>query len=223
MVKFNEEVLRKPEMIKEDIKSLRTLHPKFANIADIAEICLKSKSANEYLEQIGAEAIGAVHSKEKHKGDGKLDGFDIEVKPKKQSPGVAMIGCINDDTAMILLKSHKTNSHIVFLNAPKDASRINYALCVPYKYFEAGRYKKIVQHLKLNTDNWKWGETLPTDPVQRLKCLEELVKMHQKGTYVRSSNLTLDVIKDIPKEEVLFWKHPDLEKKKLHKILQTFC
>jgi hypothetical protein len=223
MVKFNITVLRKPEMIKEKIQRLRTLHVDFADVADVAEICLKSSATNDYLEKIGAEAIGAVHTDAKLGGDGKLDGFDIEVKPKKDSPGIASVGCINDDTPMKLLKTHKTYSSIVFLNAPRDAGRINYALCVPYKYFEAGRYKKIVQRLKLNTDNWKWGETLPTDPVQRLKCLEELVKMHQKETYVRSSPLSLNVVKDIPKEEVLFWKHPDLDKKKLHKILQTFC
>lgn len=223
MVKFNASILRKPEMAKKQIQSLRNLHPEFADVADIAEICLKSSATNDYLEKIGAEAIGAVHTDAKLGGDGKLDSFDIEVKPKKASPGIASIGCINDDTPMKLLKTHKTFSYIVFLNAPDDAGRINYALCVSYKYFEAARYKKIVQRLKLNADNWKWGDTLPTNPVQRLKCLEELVKMHQKETYVRSSPLSLNVVKDIPKEEVLFWKHPDLEKKKLHKILQEFC
>lgn len=223
MVKINVAVLRKPEMLKDKIRQIRSLNSEFADVADVAEICLKSSATNDYLEKIGAEAIGAVHSENKLGGDGKLDGFDIEVKPKKDSPGIASIGCINDDTPMKLLKTHKTFSYIVFLNAPRDASRINYILVVPYKYFEGVRYKKIVQRLKLNAENWTWGDTLPTDHDQRLTCLEELVKKHQKETYVRSSPLSLNVVNNIPKEDVVFWKHPDLDKKKLHTILQAFC
>jgi hypothetical protein len=224
MPTFNVAILRKPESIKTKLETLRKNYPEFTDIADIVSMCLGSSATNDYLEKIGAEAIGARHLENKLGGDGELHGRNIEVKPKKDSPGVINVGVINDDTPMKLLETHTTYSYIVFINATKDGSRINYALCAPYAYWENSRYQEILKKLDLKEETgWTWGTTLPTVEAERVRCLNALVEKHKKGVYVRSSPLSLSVLATIPKRYIVFWKHPDLEKKKLHKILQEFC
>jgi hypothetical protein len=224
MPTFNVAILRKPESIKTKLETLRKNYPEFTDIADIVSMCLGSSATNDYLEKIGAEAIGARHLENKLGGDGELHGRNIEVKPKKDSPGVINVGVINDDTPMKLLETHTTYSYIVFINATKDGSRINYALCAPYAYWENSRYQEILKKLDLKEETgWTWGNTLPTVEAERVRCLNALVEKHKKGVYVRSSPLSLSVLAVIPKRYIVFWKNPDLEKGKLHKILQTFC
>jgi len=224
MPSFNDGILRKPETIKTQIELLRTRFPEFTDIADIVSMCLGSSATNDYLEKIGAEAIGARHLTNKLGGDGELHGRNIEVKPKKDSPGIINLGVINDDTPMKLLETHTTYSYIVFINATKDGSRINYALCAPYSYWENPRYQEILKKLDLKEETgWTWGQTLPTLEAERVRCLHALVEKHKKGVYVRSSPLSLNVLASIPKQYIVFCKHPDLEKSKLHKILREYC
>jgi hypothetical protein len=224
MPAFNVAILRKPETIKTQLEVLRTNFPQFTDIADIVAMCLGSSATNDYLEKIGAEAIGARHLDAKLGGDGELHGRNIEVKPTKGSPGVINMGVINDDTPMKLLDTHTTYSYIVFINATKDGSRINYALCAPYAYWENSRYQEILKKLDLKEETgWTWGNTLPTVEAERVRCLNALVEKHKKGVYVRSSSLSLNVLATIPKRYIVFWKHPDVEKAKLHKILRDFC
>jgi len=221
---FNVDILRKPEGIKGKIELLRARFPEFSDIADIVSMCLGSSATNDYLEKIGAESIGAKHLTSKLGADGELNGRNIEVKPKKDSPSHINLGVINDDTPMKLLETHNTYSYIVFINATKDGSRINYALCAPYSYWENPRYEAILKKLELKPETgWKWDTTLPKAEKERLKCLTELVDKHKKGFYVRSSTLSLNVLPTIPKKQVVFWKHPDVKKSDLHKILQDYC
>jgi len=224
MPTFKSEILRKPESIKTKLEILRKNYPEFADIADIVSMCLGSSATNDYLEKIGAESIGARHLETKLGGDGELHGRNIEVKPKKDSPGLVNVGVINDDTPMKLLETHNTYSYIVFINATKDGSRINYALCAPYAYWENSRYQEILKKLDLKEETgWTWGPNLPTVEAERVRCLNALVEKHKKGVYVRSSNLSLTVLATIPKQHIVFWKHPDVEKGKLHKILREYC
>lgn len=226
MLSFNEEILRRPENVSSQIKIMLTdsKYKDVIDVAHLAQMCLGSSATNDYLEKIGAEAIGAKHLTAKLGPDGELRGKGLEVKPCKKSPGSAGVGVINDDTPMKLLGTHTDYEMVVFLNAKEDGSRVNWALCVPYKYFEQSRYTQILKKLKLTDDStWTWGATLPRDDVERMKCLEALVKKHKEGQYVRSSSLSLTVLKDIPKNEVVFWKHPDLDKKKINKALHPFC
>jgi hypothetical protein len=220
---FLESILRKPEAIasiiqtimkNEDYKDIRS-------VAEIAKLCLSSKAANDYLEKIGAESIGFKHLDEKLGPDGVLNGEYVEVKPSKKSPGSKNIAVINDDTPMKLLKSHKDIKWLVLLCADKDGQRIQYAICAPFKYWEESRYIAICKKLKLsNETGWNWGTTLSSDESECQKCLEELEKKHTRNTYVRSSSLSLDVLKRIPREEISFWKHPEVNKSKLHPILR---
>jgi hypothetical protein len=75
--------------------------------------------------------------------------------------------------------------------------------------------------LKLNSETgWHWDNSLPSDEMERNKCLEELISRHQTSTYVRSSQLSLDVLKQIPRNEISLWIHPDISKTKLHKNIR---
>jgi hypothetical protein len=222
---FNEEILRRPESVSSQIKAILTdtKYKDVIDVAHLAQMCLGSSATNDYLEKIGAEAIGAKHLTAKLGPDGELHGKGLEVKPCKKSPGSAGVGVVNDDTPMKLLDTHTKYEMIVFLNAKEDGSRVNWAVCVPYKYFEPSRYLQIVKKLKLVDDpTWTWGSVLPGDGAERTKCLEALVAKHKEGQYVRSSSLSLTVLKDVPKNEVVFWKHPEIDKKKLNKALQAF-
>lgn len=219
---FTEQILRKPEQILDQIQELERSYPQFQEVAQIARMCLGSSATNDYLEKLGAESIGARHLPEKNGPDGDLNGQGVEVKPVKKSPGVKAVACINDDTPMKLLKSHRNEQWLVLLCASDTGTKVHYALCAPFHYWEQPRYEAILKRLKLSEETgWTWGSTLPEDPARRLQCLEELVTKHQAETYVRSSSLSLEVVERIPRDQISFWIHPDLPKKKLHPILQT--
>lgn len=218
---FQESILRKPEQILLQIQELEGSFPQFSEVAQIARMCLGSSATNDYLEKIGAESIGAKHLSDKNGPDGDLNGDGIEVKPVKKSPGVKAVACINDDTPMKLLKSHRSEKWLVILCASETGTQVHYALCAPFHYWEQDRYAAILKRLNLSEETgWTWGPTLPEDPARRLLCLEALVLKHQSQTYVRSSSISLDPIVNIPRNEISFWVHPALPKKKLHPILQ---
>ena len=221
---FDSTILRRPERLQTLIHRLET-EPglaEFRDVAEVASMCLASSATNDYLEKIGALSIGATHSSSKLGADGILNGDGVEVKPFKKSPGTKSVAVINDDTPMKLLKSHETEKWLVLLCANKQGTQVQYAICAPFHYWETSRYQAILKKLKLDTDpSWTWGSELPLQADQRLACLKELVTKHKEGTYVRSSSLSLDVIQKISKEELSFWKHPDLAVKKLHPILRN--
>jgi hypothetical protein len=219
--RFLQEVLRKPELILrriEELESNASLH-QFHEIAQIARICLGSSATNDYLEKLGAESIGAHHLPEKNGPDGDLNGEGVEVKPVKKSPGVKAVACINDDTPMKLLKSHLNEKWLVLLCATETGTKVHYAVCAPYHYWEQNRYEAILK--RLNPTDWTWGATLPQDSKLRQECMEALVSKHQAHTYVRSSSLSLDVLPQIPREEISLWVHPDLPQRSLHPILRA--
>jgi hypothetical protein len=220
---FLEPILRKPEAIAILIQTIMNNeeYKHIRPVAEIAKLCLSSKAANDYLEKIGAESIGFQHLDDKLGPDGVLNGEYVEVKPCKKSPGSKNVAVINDDTPMKLLKSHKEIKWLVLLCADKNGQRIQYAICAPFKYWEEERYVAICKKLKLSCETgWNWGTTLSSDESECLKCLQELEKKHKENTYVRSSSLSLDVLSRIPREEISFWKHPELDKSKLHPILR---
>jgi hypothetical protein len=218
---FLRDILRKPEEILRRIQELESNQSlqQFHEIARIARICLGSSATNDYLEKLGAEAIGARHLPDKNGPDGDLNGAGVEVKPVKKSPGVKTVACINDDTPMKLLKSHLNEKWLVLLCATETGTKVHYALCAPFHYWEQNRYEAILK--RLDPTDWTWGSTLPQDPKLRQECLEALVTKHKAHTYVRSSSLSLDVVPHIPRNEISFWVHPELPKKSLHPILQT--
>ena len=221
--KFIESILRKPEGLSKNIEKMMNedLYKDVRDVAEVAKICLSSKASNEYLEKIGAESIGFQHLSDKLGPDGVLNGVYVEVKPYKKSSRSKTVAVVNDDTPMKLLKSHKEIKWLVLLCATTDGQRIHYAICAPFKYWENDRYNSICRQLKLCKENgWNWGSSLPLDDSECLKCLEELETKHMKKTYVRSSSLSLDVLEKIPREEISFWKHPDLPISKLHPILK---
>lgn len=223
MLTLNEEKLREPERLKEKIDLLKKKHPEFICVAEIAEMCLSSSATNDFLEKIGAEAIGAKHLTDKLGPDGReANGKGCEVKPCKKSSGSKNIGVINDDTPMKLLETHLNYGTLVAINATKDGSRINWALACPFSSFEEARFKAIVKKLALLKDStWKWGEEYPKDTTTQLTCLNDLVTRHKSGTYVRSSQLSLDSLKDIPRDHLVLWKHPEVDQKKLPALLRT--
>jgi len=223
--RFLDSILRKPESLDSMIKLIESndLYKEVKEVAVLARMCLSSSATNDYLEKIGAESIGAKHLPSKLGADGDLHGDGVEVKPYKKSPGTKSGPVINDDTPMKLLKSHEKEKWLVFLCATKPGTQILYAVCAPYQYWENDRYKAIYKKLQLEHDTeWKWGSSLPTDTKERLECLKGLIPKHKEGTYVRSSPLSLDVLRTIPKNEVSFWKHPSLATKTLHAILREF-
>lgn len=222
--KLQEAILRKPEHLARLISLMETnpLYKEVQEVAELAKLCLSSSATNDYLEKIGAEAIGARHSSDKLGADGDLNGQGVEVKPFKKSPGCKAVAVINDDTPMKLLKSHTHEKWLVLLCANKTGTQIHYALCAPFQYWEPIRYQAIIRRLNLTEETgWKWP-TLPTDPSERLECLTDLVPKHQPQTYVRSSPITLDILSCIPKEEVSLWVHPELPTVKLHPLLKRF-
>ena len=220
---FNESILRLPEEVLQKILQLET-NPLFSEcreVAAVARLCLGSSATNDYLEKIGAESIGAKHLSDKLGADGDLHGEGVEVKPFKKSPGCKDVAVINDDTPMKLLKSHKHEKWLVLLCANKNGTQVNYAVCAPFWYWENSRYSQILKRLNLTKESgWNWDITLPQDESQRLACLTELVTKHESKMYVRSSPLSLDILQGIPRNEISFWVHPELPKKKLHPTLQ---
>jgi hypothetical protein len=182
-------------------------------------MALSSSSTNDYLEKIGAEAIGAIHSAQKLGPDGFINGRGIEVKPKKGDLGTRCGGVINDDTPMKLIKDLKDIDWIVFLNATKDGGRVNWCLVAPFHYWANSRYTQILAHLQPTVWTWSRNE-LPTDPSARENCLKDLLDQHKKKQYVRSSPLDLAIISQIPPNKRTFWLHPDVQKKQINACLQ---
>ncbi len=215
---FNIQKLREPERLIGLIRTLKgradlaDYHP----VADVAQMMITSSATNDYLEKIGAEAVGGIHSAEKLGPDGYIGTDGLEIKPRKGKIGEKTGGVINDDTPMKLEKDNKEIKWIVFLNAEKDGSRINYAVVAPFHYWNADRYKAIVQRLELEkAPSWAWGCLLPETLEERTKCFEDLLKQHKERTYVRSSPLSLEVLRRIPAEERRIWVHPDVNIKNL--------
>jgi hypothetical protein len=223
---FNEAVLRRPEELKKIIQRILNDEScrEFADVANLAKMCLESSATNDYLEKVAVESIGATHLTSKLGPDGELDKMGVEAKPCKKSPGDKNVGVINDDTPMKLVATSDKYHWLVILNATKEGDRVNWALVAPYSYWEGPRFKEIVKKLKLSEDTtWKWGDKLPTDVDEKKKCFAELVTKHKQGQYVRSSSLSLDILPSIPKDQVRFWKHPDLPVNKLNRHLWEFC
>lgn len=219
---FNEDILRRPEelcskisdMLRQD--SLKEYH----DVAKVAKICLESSATNDYLEMIAVESIGGKHFPEKLGPDGELDGKGVEAKPTKGSSTSDTGGVINDDTPMKLLKTHTDYGLLIFINATKKGTRVNWACAAPYHYWEQSRFEEIVKRLELSgKSEWKWG-VLPADISERKKCLEDLVNFHKKNTYVRSNPLKLSVLEGIPGGEIAIWKHPDLTWKEVPMALR---
>ena len=210
---FNEETLRRPEALSSKILSMlqQDSLKEYHDVAKVATICLQSSATNDYLEMIAVESIGAKHFTEKLGPDGELDGKGVEAKPTKGIGTSDIGGVINDDTAMKLLKTHTDYGLLIFVNATKEGTRVNWACTAPYHYWEQSRLVEIMKRLELSSNSeWKRGNILPVDISERKKFLEELVKFHKKNTYVRSNSLKLSVLNSIPDEEVKIWKHPDV-------------
>jgi hypothetical protein len=126
---------------------------------------------------------------------------------------------------MKLVKDTRDIKWIVFLNAEKDSSRVNYAVVAPFHYWNAGRFDQIVRRLGLMEGgaaaSWPWGTTIPNCLTQRERCLNDLVSRHQERVYVRSSPLSLDVLLTVPPEERSIWVHPDVPHNVLPRALRT--
>lgn len=216
--KFNEEILRRPEGLAAKIKKLlgNDKLKEYHVVGEVAEICIQSSATNDYNEKVAIESIGAKHLTDKLGPDGELDEKGIEAKPKKGSSTSDTAGVVNDDTPNKLLTTHKHYSFIVFLNATKEGTRVNWAIVAPYHYWEQSRFTEILKHLKVcEKSEWTWGDILPADLGERKKCLEDLLKFHKKKQYVRSNPLKLSVLSSIPDEEVNIWKHPDVSWKEV--------
>lgn len=217
MPQFNEEVLRRPEALAANIQklldneALKVCH----DVAIVAKMALESPATNDYLEKIAIESFGARHLTDKLGPDGESSWNEerkgVEAKPKKGSSTSDTAGVVNDDSPMKLLTTHTSYGLIIFLNATKEGTRVNWAVIAPFHYWEQSRFTEIIKHLGISTNNeWKWGDILPADLSERKKCLEDLVNFHKKKHYVRSSPLKLSVLDSIPEDEVVIWKHPDV-------------
>jgi hypothetical protein len=217
MPQFNEEVLRRPETLAANIQKLldNEALKEFHDVAIVSKMTLESCATNDYLEKIAIESIGARHLTDKLGPDGESSWNEerkgVEAKPKKGFSTSDTAGAVNDDTGNKLLGTHKSYGLIIFLNATKEGTQVNWAVIAPFHYWEQPRFTEIIKHLGISTNNeWKWGDILPADLSERKKCLEDLVKFHKKKHYVRSSPLKLSVLDSIPEDEVVIWKHPDV-------------
>jgi hypothetical protein len=220
---FNTAILRRPEMVSKQIKELLSLADgKYQDVAELAQMAIKSAATNDYLEKIAIEAIGGTHSSAKLGPDGYISGRGIEAKPHKGTPGEKMGGVINDDTPMKLIKDLQEIDWIIFVNANKSGDQVNFAVLAPFDTWADSRYTQIVKHLGLCQPLWKWSETeLPKDPEERKKCLGDLLAQHKPKHYVRSSPLSLELLCKVPKEKRSIWVHPDLSTESLHKCIRT--
>ncbi len=217
---FIESVLRKPEGLQNLCMKLKSREDlkEFHEIVDIAMIAMNSSASNDYLEKIGAEAIGVTHLSAKLGPDGRdADGKGVEVKPSKGT----FHACINDDSPMKLLETAKTYSWIVLLNANKHGTCVNWVVVAPYSYWEQERFAGIYKRLELGKTDWSWGERLPEDRETRIRCLEDLVKYHKPLTYVRSNSLKLAVLMKIPEDQKRVWIHPQCPKSTIPPALRV--
>ena len=209
--------LHRPETLMEMIVSTP------GDMADAALMLLTSSATNDFLEKVGAEAIGARHLSAKLGADGIMpDGTEVEVKPRKsKTPNATSCGVVNDDTPMKLKKTVETNPLIVVINATPE-SRVNWAVVTRFKYWNNARYAKIVKNLGITaSDGWKWSlAELPHEPAELAACLTDLNARHETHRYVRSSDLHLSVLLKIPYEERNIWVHPDVPRNSLPKVIQ---
>jgi len=214
---FINHILRRPETLLQQIAE----NP--GDMADSALMMITSSATNDYLEKIGAEAVGARHLPAKLGADGVMpDGTEVEIKPRKsKTPNVTSCGVVNDDTPMKLKKTVESNPLLVVINATPE-SRINWAVVTRFKYWNNARYAKIVKNLGITaSDGWKWSlAELPYEATDVSACLDELVTRHRSHHYVRSSDLHLSILLKIPHEEREIWVHPDVARESLPKVLQ---
>uniref|UniRef100_A0A6C0K948 Uncharacterized protein n=1 Tax=viral metagenome TaxID=1070528 RepID=A0A6C0K948_9ZZZZ len=210
-------LLRRPEALLQQIAE----NP--GDMADAALMMITSSATNDYLEKIGAEAIGARHLSAKLGADGMMpDGTEVEIKPRKsKTPNATSCGVVNDDTPMKLKKSVESDPLLVVINATTE-SRVNWAVVTRFKYWNNARYAKIVKNLGITaSDGWKWSlAELPYEPTDLASCLTDLNARHAAHRYVRSSDLHLSVLLKIPHEERNIWVHPDVPHKSLPKVIQ---
>lgn len=209
-------LLRRPEAL------LTLIAENPGDMADAARMMLTSSATNDYLEKIGAEAIGARHLPAKLGADGVMpDGTEVEIKPRKsKTPNATSCGVMNDDTPMKLKKTVESNPLLVILNATPE-SRVNWAVVTRFKYWNNARYTKITKNLGLTASDWRWSlAEIPASPEEASQCLDDLVARHQQKKYVRSSDLHLSVLLTIPREELNIWVHPDVLPKTLPKVIQ---
>uniref|UniRef100_A0A6C0AJJ4 Uncharacterized protein n=1 Tax=viral metagenome TaxID=1070528 RepID=A0A6C0AJJ4_9ZZZZ len=214
---FTAPLLRRPETL------LQLITETPGDMADAALMMLTSSATNDYLEKIGAEAIGARHLSAKLGADGVMpDGTEVEIKPRKsKTPNATSCGVVNDDTPMKLKKSVESDPLLVVINATPE-SRINWAVVTRFKYWNNARYAKIVKNLGITaSDGWTWSlAELPSEPSEITACLNDLVSRHQPQRYVRSSDLHLSVLLGIPREDRNIWVHPDVARGSLPKVIQ---
>lgn len=213
------ELLREPERIWEQIPALQAAG--FAAAASALEVLMRSKASNDLQEKLAVESIRGVCSGKKLGADGFFPKKvyphpqrGIEAKPHKGSSSCAKGGCINDDTPMKLKRDYEEIGTIVFQNAEEDGSRINWQVVAPYRYWFEPRFQRICKRLGIERD---W----PATPEEQATALEELQAEHKKETYVRSSPLSLAVLKDIPRPEIAVWVHPALTSKQLPRIIRA--
>lgn len=210
---INEVILRRPEAITKQISDARVAG--FTELADAMEVLLPSKASNDYLEKLAIESIGGVCSGKKLGADGfHENGKGIEAKPHKGKTTSCNGGCINDDTPAKLKRDFHDIETIVFLNARETGDKVNWQVVAPYRYWTESRFMGICKRLNI-TRVW------PTNYEDQVTALDELVTQHKKDTYVRSNNLSLNVLIDIPMDQISIWVHPDLPEKSLPKVIQT--
>ena len=182
---------------------------------------MRSKASNDLQEKIAVESIRGVCSGKKLGADGFFPykvyprpARGIEAKPHKGKSSSSNGGCINDDTPMKLKRDFEEIGTIVFQNAEEDGSRINWQVVAPYRYWFGHRFQRICKRLDIARD---W----PAVSEEQAAALEALQAEHKKETYVRSSPLSLNVLKDIPRHEIAVWIHPALTAKQIPRIIRT--
>jgi hypothetical protein len=210
---IRDDILRRPEKIKEQLEFARKSG--FNEMVEAIEILLPSKASNDYLEKLAVESIGGTCSGNKLGADGFLcGGGGIEAKPHKGKSSQAKSSCINDDTPMKLKRDFDDIQTIVFMCASETGDKIHWQVVAPFRSWTKDRFLRICKRLKLN---WEW----PEDVGSQMECLNSLVAEHKKETYVRSNPLKLNVLLDIPVNEISLWVHPDLKAKDLPKIIRS--
>lgn len=213
MESINHSILRRPEVIRKQVSDARAAG--LSELADAMEVLLPSKASNDYLEKLAIESIGATCSGKKLGADGfKKNGKGVEAKPHKGKTSSSNGGCINDDTPAKLKRDFHEIETIVFLNAEDTGDRVNWEVVAPYRYWTGPRFARVCKRLGIVRE---W----PTNQDDQIAALDELVTQHKKETYVRSNQLSLNVLAGIPLDEISLWVHPDLPEKSLPKVIRT--
>jgi len=210
---INSTILRRPEVLQAQMAAARAAG--LTELAEALDVLLPSKASNDYLEKLAVESIGATCSGKKLGADGFLPcGGGVEAKPHKGDSTSGKGGCINDDTPMKLKRDFHEIQTIVFLNASDQGDRVNWEVAAPYHHWTGARFLRICKRLDV-------VRTWPTTREEQIAALDELVTHHKKETYVRSNDLLLAVLADIPVSEISMWIHPDLPEKDLPKVLKS--